>query len=72
MKSASEIEKARNIITNEVNQYLDIGATKISTYQAMARKYKINSRGVANFVEKQVTGFRVLQKYAQKILEHKE
>lgn len=72
MISASEIEKARSIITNEVNQYLNVGATKISTYQAMGRKYKMNSKGVANFVEKQSTGFRVLQKYATKILEYKE
>jgi len=72
MISASEIEKARSIITNEVNEYLNVGATKISTYQAMSRKYRMNSKGVANFVEKQPTGFRVLQKYATKILEYKE
>lgn len=72
MISASGIEKARSIITNQVNEYLNIGATKISTYQAMARKYRINSKGVANFVEKKATGFVVLQKYAKKILEHKE
>ena len=72
MKSAIQIEKARSIITNEVNQYLDIGATKISTYKAMSEKYEIDWKGIQNFIEKKVTGFKVLQKYATKILEYKE
>ena len=72
MKSASEIEKARSIITHEVNEYLNVGATKISTYQAMARKYGINWTSVKNFTEKKVTGFQTLQKYATKILDYKE
>jgi hypothetical protein len=72
MKSASEIKKARSIITNEVNEYLDIGATKISTYKAIGEKYEIDWKGCKNFIEKKVTGFQVLQKYAQKILEYKE
>lgn len=72
MKSAIEIETARNILTNEVNGYLNAGATKISTHKAMWKKYGIHWTGVDNFIEKKEIGFHILQKYAKKILEYKE
>ena len=72
MLNAVQIEKARNILTNEVNSYLNAGATKISTHKAMWRKYGIHWTGVDNFIKKNEIGFHILQKYAQKILEYKE